>query len=495
LSLAPLQPGGTWRKRFTVKNSSGVPAAPDSLPTALFYKNGTADGTVTVTVTQAQDAGSSNITGVYVMSATVPVGYAANDVVSALVTVVLSSTTYKDWTDEERLVQWPATVLPNAAAEAAGGLVTNGTGTGQISLSGGRAASNVTYWGGNAIVAPNVSGTPVVDIGKILGANFQTSSDDAANRYFCVVGGDTVTGAAYALASGNDMSTLLTRLSSARAGYLDKLNISGNVASQADVLAINQSASKHLILATVGQYERPESSTVTYTVECRTYAAATGAAVNADTTPTLTATGTVTGSLAANLSSATNPATGVYRWTYTVNSTDAIEQIRFDVSASISTTTFTLSAYTQVADFVAATFTTADRALLAATATEANATTNKNTVLAAIPSASTIATQVDTTLSGTHGSGAWTGGGTVVGTGADRCTQTFVNSDTGLPVADADLWITSDAAGDNVVAGTLQSNSSGQATFLLDAGTVYYFWAQKDGVNPILGERFTAEAD
>lgn len=160
----------------------------------------------------------------------------------------------------------------------------------------------------------------------------------------------------YAGADTSGTTTLLSRVTSTRAGYFDNLNVGGAVASQADVQAINQSASKHLTLVTVGQYERPESGTVTYTVECRTFAAATGAAVNADSSPTLTATGSVTGSLAGNLSGITNPATGVYRWTYTVNSSDNIEQVRYDVSATITSATFTLSAYTQVCDLVSVTW-------------------------------------------------------------------------------------------------------------------------------------------
>lgn len=159
----------------------------------------------------------------------------------------------------------------------------------------------------------------------------------------------------------SDTGTLVSRMTSARAGYLDNLNVGGAVASQADINALNQSASRRIIITSVEQFERPESGNVTYTVEARTYDGD-GAATNADTTPTLTATGIVTGSLAGNLSAATNPATGVYRWTYTVSSSATLEQVRFDVSAALSASTFTLSLYAQVADFVSATFTTTDRA-------------------------------------------------------------------------------------------------------------------------------------
>lgn len=171
-------------------------------------------------------------------------------------------------------------------------------------------------------------------------------------------------------------TTLLTRVTAAmplasdwtpaRAGYLDNLNVGGPVASHADVLAINQSASKHLLIQTVAQYERPEVGSTTYTVECRTFTADTGAAVNADATPTLTATGQTSGDLSANLGVASNPATGVYRWSYSVASGATNEPVRFDVSATISGSTFTLSAYTQVVDVVSATWTGTDATMLTA---------------------------------------------------------------------------------------------------------------------------------
>lgn len=81
-----------------------------------------------------------------------------------------------------------------------------------------------------------------------------------------------------------------------------------------------------------------------------------------------------------------------------------------------------------------------------------------------------------------------------MGTGADQVTIT-INDQSGDPIADADVWITSDAAGTNVVAGTLQTNSDGEALFLLDDGASYYLWAQKDGQNSRNGVAFVAEAD
>ena len=163
----------------------------------------------------------------------------------------------------------------------------------------------------------------------------------------------------------DSIALLLTRVSASRAAYWDNLNVGGAVASQADIDALNQSASRRVLLVTVGQYERPEASSVTYTVEARTFDAD-GAAVAADSNPTLTGTGSVTGSLAANIGTVSNPSTGVYRWQYTVASSHNQEQIRFDLSATIDSSTFTLSTYTQVVDLVAATWTSADATKLTA---------------------------------------------------------------------------------------------------------------------------------
>lgn len=167
------------------------------------------------------------------------------------------------------------------------------------------------------------------------------------------------------LASNADMATLLGRLTAARAGYLDFLNIGGPAASQADIIAINQSASRRVILTTVGQYERPESGSTVYTIEMRTYDGD-GAAVDADSTPTLTGTGTTSGSLAANIGTVSNPSTGLYRWDYTVASDATIEPVRFEVSPTISGSQFPMACYTQVVNLVAATWTTSDAANLTA---------------------------------------------------------------------------------------------------------------------------------
>jgi hypothetical protein len=51
----------------------------------------------------------------------------------------------------------------------------------------------------------------------------------------------------------------------------------------------------------------------------------------------------------------------VYRWIYTVQSTDTVEEIRIDIAATIATVSFDASAFVQVTDVVAEVFTTTDR--------------------------------------------------------------------------------------------------------------------------------------
>ncbi len=82
-----------------------------------------------------------------------------------------------------------------------------------------------------------------------------------------------------------------------------------------------------------------------------------------------------------------------------------------------------------------------------------------------------------------------------VGVGADQVTITITDPQTLFPISDADVWVTTDQAGLNVIAGTLQSDSAGKVLFLLDAGTTYFLWMQKEGQKSIRGEEFVAVAD
>jgi hypothetical protein len=109
------KPGDAWGLPVTGKNATGALANADATPVCTVYRNGTADGTVTVTVTNPS-------TGQYALSCTIPSGYAAGDRVSFLLTAAYGGVSTGEFVEHVRLVQWSVTALPNAAAGGAGGV-------------------------------------------------------------------------------------------------------------------------------------------------------------------------------------------------------------------------------------------------------------------------------------------------------------------------------------------------------------------------------------
>lgn len=68
------------------------------------------------------------------------------------------------------------------------------------------------------------------------------------------------------------------------------------------------------------------------------------------------------------------------------------------------------------------------------------------------------------------------------GPGAVQVTYVLTDSATTLPIADADIWVTTDIAGTNTIASG-RTDASGEIDFWLDSGVTYYVWRQKDGYN------------
>ena len=66
------------------------------------------------------------------------------------------------------------------------------------------------------------------------------------------------------------------------------------------------------------------------------------------------------------------------------------------------------------------------------------------------------------------------------GAGSTAFTVTVNHSVSGNPIAGAAVWVTTDSAGSNVVAGTSYTNAFGQVTFYLDTGS-YYLWVASEG--------------
>ncbi len=246
-----------------------------------------------------------------------------------------------------------------------------------------------------------------------------------------------------------NQTTLLARLTAARAGFLDYLNIGGNVAGQADIQAITQ-ASRIRICAY--QMERPDSSSVAYRINIYSYNEL-GQAEDLDAVPTVTAENNATTDRSANLGTVIRTAMGIYYVDYTVADAHAVEGIVFKVTATEDGTPTTYPAAAWVVDTTAVDYTSADRtrddavkavtdnlpnsgALTTIATDAARLTADRAAVLTDLidngrldaifdtiktktdnlknswndPAAAAIASQVDTTLTASHGAGSWSPG-------------------------------------------------------------------------------------
>lgn len=134
------------------------------------------------------------------------------------------------------------TALPNAAAEAAGGLYTRGSGAGQINqpangmadmnvvrnagtaitAASGRQEVNVSHWRGTAAPAEDTAGYPKVTIKDGTGAG---EIDTNAGAIVAVTTVTTTTNLTNAPPDSSGVTTLLSRLSAARAAMLDALSL------------------------------------------------------------------------------------------------------------------------------------------------------------------------------------------------------------------------------------------------------------------------------
>lgn len=83
-----------------------------------------------------------------------------------------------------------------------------------------------------------------------------------------------------------------------------------------------------------------------------------------------------------------------------------------------------------------------------------------------------------------------------VGTAGTGVTVTLTIQDALLnPIANCTVWITSDIDGDTVVSGPKETGDAGTVAFLLTAGVTYYCWRRKSGMNFTNPSTFVAVAD
>jgi hypothetical protein len=125
--------GNSWSTQWATLDSTGAAVAADATPTVKIYRNGTDDS-----ANWALGAVSATETGIYRVTGTVYASATAGDLIEVVVAATVGGIAAKAVVERFRLVQWPVTALPNAASGAAGAVITSGTGTAQLAVSGGK---------------------------------------------------------------------------------------------------------------------------------------------------------------------------------------------------------------------------------------------------------------------------------------------------------------------------------------------------------------------
>lgn len=200
----------------------------------------------------------------------------------------------------------------------------------------------------NPVPASNMRGTD----NALLAANYTAPAN-----------ADIASALSQATTAATNSTTLTTRLSAARAGYLDNLS-AGAVALEASLTGIANAV--QLAMVGPGQMIVPGAGSTTYTFDLFVYDM-NGNMEATDSTPSFAAANAAGTSRSANLSAVTNPSAGQYRVTYSVASTHAVEQIILTATIVEGGKTLTRSVISPVVStttLTGDTFTTADRTKL-----------------------------------------------------------------------------------------------------------------------------------
>jgi hypothetical protein len=163
----------------------------------------------------------------------------------------------------------------------------------------------------------------------------------------------------------NLVDDLESRLTAARAGYLDNLNVGGNVASSAEATSIQNNTRVVRVVPDV--IERPDAGTVTYRIELLLYDDA-GNMEAPDAAPTVALVNQAGTDRSSRLDSATMAlvSAGRYRVIYTADVGDALEQLVWTFSVVEGGATRLYGNQSLIVDTTAVDFTAADRTKLEA---------------------------------------------------------------------------------------------------------------------------------
>lgn len=132
---------------------------------------------------------------------------------------------------------------------SASAYLTSGTGTDQLSVSGGRGQADVAYWDGSILLDPNVSGVPLVDVGYFRGTASAGTAGYAGPDWSHVNAPTTtvaLTGTTIASTQQVDLNTIKTQSVTCAAG----VTVGAHVGNATAALAV--SASGYVTLAPAG---------------------------------------------------------------------------------------------------------------------------------------------------------------------------------------------------------------------------------------------------
>ncbi len=158
-------------------------------------------------------------------------------------------------------------------------------------------------------------------------------------------------------------TTLLSRLSTSRAAYLDNLNVGGPVASHSDVAAIGNNTLIRIFVPDVVQ--KPASGSTARIIYLYTYDEQ-GQMATPDSLPTVTVSNGAGSSRNTNLTSTTmsKVAPGQYQTLYTLNATDPTEQLLWSFTVLQGGVARQYGGTTEVVDIASVDFNATDRANL-----------------------------------------------------------------------------------------------------------------------------------
>jgi len=244
-----LKSGQTWAGVFSTLDATGALATPSVGPTGTLYIDGSSDS-ATVTITGSNP---------YKFSVTLPSLTAGQRVdmyitatISSIATAGIVASDQADTAYISNVKSDTADILADTGTD--GVLISSGTGAKQLNLASGAVLLQPTQTGVTIPTVTNLTNLPTMPTDWITAAGIKA---DAVTE----IQSGLATAAALATVSGY-VDDLEARLTAARAGYLDKLNVTGTLANtdnadtfKADVSGLATEAALAIVSGYVDELE------------------------------------------------------------------------------------------------------------------------------------------------------------------------------------------------------------------------------------------------